>query len=211
MTIYGISGLGADERVFQYLELSQRIEPIRWIKPKDGESIQSYAQRLTDQIKHDDFILIAVSFGGLVAVELSKILKPKRIILISSADKKQDLRGIYRLIGRTSLIKLIPPFLLKPPMTIIYRLFGAKKKKLLREILEDTDLEFTKWAIIQLVSWTNTEKINGIIKIHGTKDKLIPYKPDQQTIPIQNGEHFMVVYNAKEISRILVENIKNAG
>lgn len=211
MTIYGISGLGADERVFQYLELSQKIEPIHWIKPKDGESMQSYALRLSDQIKDDEFILIAVSFGGLVAIELNRLLKPKLTILISSAETKQDLRKIYRLIGKTGVVRLIPSFLLNPPKPIMYWLFGAKNKKLLREILDDTDLEFTKWAIIQLTSWTNTENTTGLIKVHGTKDKLIQYKPDQQTIAIQNGEHFMVVDNAEEISRILVEKIKTQG
>ena len=211
MTIYGISGLGADERVFQYLELSQKIEPIRWIKPKDGETIQSYARRLADQIKDDEFILIAVSFGGLVAVELNKILKPKLTILISSADTKDDLRTIYRLIGQTNVIKFIPSQLLNPPRTLMYWLFGAKNKKLLCEILDDTDLGFTKWAIMQLTTWTNTSRTARLIKIHGTKDKLIAYQPDIQTLAIENGEHFMIVDKAKEISQILEEKIKNAG
>ena len=211
MTIYGISGLGADERVFRFLELSQKIEPIHWIKPKDEESIQSYALRLSDQIKDNEFILIAVSFGGLVAIELNRILKPRLTILISSADTKQDLRAVYRLIGMTGVIRFIPSSLLNPPKRIMYWLFGAKNKKLLGEILDDTDSEFTKWAIIQLTSWTNKEKVTNLIKIHGTEDKLIPYKADHQTVAIQNGEHFMVVDNAEEISRILVEKIINAG
>jgi alpha-beta hydrolase superfamily lysophospholipase len=211
MTIYGISGLGADERVFQYLELSQKIEPICWIKPKEGETIQSYARRLADQIKDDEFILIAVSFGGLVAVELNKILKPKLTILISSADTKNDLRIVYRLIGKTGLIRFIPSFLLDPPRTFMCWLFGTRNKKLLREILGDTDLGFTKWAIIQLTTWTNTDRTANLIRIHGTKDKLIAYKPDNQTVPIENGQHFMIVDNAKEISQILEEKIKNAG
>ena len=211
MTIYGISGLGADERVFQYLELSQKIEPINWINPKDGESIQSYALRLSDQIKNDEFILIAVSFGGLVAIELNKILKPKLTILISSADTNQDLRLIFRLIGRTGLIKLIPSFLLNPPRTMMYWLFGAKNKKLLREILDDTDLEFTKWAIIQLTTWSNKERIANLIKIHGTEDKLIPFNQDSGAIAIKNGEHFMIVDRAQEISNIIRNKIKNAG
>ena len=211
MTIYGISGLGADERVFQYLELSQKIDPIHWINPKDGESIRSYALRLADQIIDDDFILIAVSFGGLVAVELNKILKPKLTILVSSADTNQDFRIIYSLMGKTGLIRFIPTFLLAPPRAIMYWLFGAKNKKLLGEILKDTDLGFTKWAITQLTTWTNKERTANLIKIHGTADKLIPYKSDRQTIAIKNGEHFMIVDKAQEISKIIEDKIKNAG
>ena len=211
MTIYGISGLGTDERVFKYLELSQKIEPIRWIKPKDGESIQSYAHELSDQIKDEEFILIAVSFGGLIAVEMNKFLKPRLTILISSASEKSDLRVVYRLIGMTGFVRYIPSFLLTPPKILMCWLFGAKNKELLYEILDDTDLEFTKWAIMQLITWNNTDKTSDLIKIHGTKDKLIPYKQNNQTIAIESGEHFMVVDNAREISQLLEERIKSVG
>lgn len=50
--IYCVSGLGADERVFQKLKF-QGYQPvhIQWIEPKPGETIADYAQRLTTQIK----------------------------------------------------------------------------------------------------------------------------------------------------------------
>lgn len=87
-------------------------------------------------------------------------------------------------------------------------LFGAKNKKLLKEILDDTDVEFTRWAIIKLTTWNNEERLDNILKIHGTKDKLIPFKADQKTLAIQNGEHFMIVDRAPELSNIIEENIK---
>lgn len=209
MTIYGISGLGADERVFQYLQLSQRIEPIHWIMPQSRETIQNYARRFAAKIEDEEFILIAVSFGGLIAVELNKILKPKLTILISSATTRQELRVSYRLIGMSGFIRLLPAFLLNPPKMIMNWLFGARNTKLLKEILDDADTEFTKWAIIQLTTWNNKEKQGNILKIHGTKDKLIPFRADQKTIAIQNGEHFMVVDKASEVSSIIEENIRN--
>lgn len=208
MTIYGISGLGADERVFKYLDLPCKFEAIHWIKPLDNdEPISNYARRLAEQIIDDEFILIAVSFGGLIAVEMNKILKPKLTIIISSVETAKDLRTIYRFIGITGLVKVIPSFMISPPKPIMNWLFGAKNKKLLGEILHDTDVKFAKWAIIQLTSWKNKEKVAGIIKIHGTRDKMIPSNPDNEIIAIKNGEHFMIVDRAKEISQILKEII----
>jgi pimeloyl-ACP methyl ester carboxylesterase len=211
MTIYGISGLGADERVFKHLELNQEIEPVRWIEPRIGESIKSYALRLSDQIKDEEFILIGVSFGGLMAVELNKILKPRLTILISSAETRNDLRRVYRLIGKIGIINLIPSFMINPPKIMMYWLFGARNRRLLGEILDDTDLGFAKWAMIQLTSWTQKDKIDGLIKIHGTHDKLIPYKKSGHTVTVKDGEHFMIVDEAIEISRIIKEKINNAG
>jgi pimeloyl-ACP methyl ester carboxylesterase len=211
MTIYGISGLGADERVFQSLTLSQKIQPVHWIPPKAGETIESYASRLTEQIKDDNFILIGVSFGGLVAVEIGKIKKPRLTILVSSAETADDLKLAYKIIGRSGIIKFIPSFLFNPSKPLMYWLFGAKNKKLLKDILNDTDLEFSKWAIIKLTQWSNQEKVQNLVKIHGTKDKLISYRKSVETVQVKDGQHFMIVDKAKEISLIIEEKIKNAG
>ncbi|MGB0839278.1 MAG: hypothetical protein ACPGXL_04005 [Chitinophagales bacterium] len=35
MKLYGISGLGADQRVFQYLNLDCELIPLDWIEPKN--------------------------------------------------------------------------------------------------------------------------------------------------------------------------------
>lgn len=115
MKIYGISGLGADERVFKFLNLKFEFVPISWIEPLKNETIENYSKRLSKIIdSKKDFCLIGVSFGGLIAVEISKILNPKLTILISSAHTKDELRPIYRWFGKTKLIKIIPTFLFDP-------------------------------------------------------------------------------------------------
>ncbi|HNC31654.1 MAG TPA: alpha/beta hydrolase, partial [Cyclobacteriaceae bacterium] len=84
--VYLIPGLGADRRVFQYLNLAEHsISHISWIEPLPNESIEQYAGRLTEQIKSPDPILVGVSFGGMIAVEIAKQIKTNKIILISSA------------------------------------------------------------------------------------------------------------------------------
>lgn len=204
MKCFAISGLGADKRVFSFLDLEINIIAIDWIKPKNKEAIKNYAKRLIDkyEIKKEDYIL-GVSFGGLIAVEISKQLNSVRIILVSSVEVKSDLRKIYRLFGKSKIIKLIPKGLLNPPKPIAKWIFGAKNSKLLFDILNDTDLDFAKWAINELICWKNTEKIQNIIKINGDKDKLIPLKQDKNTIIIKNGAHFMIVDKASEISNVI--------
>ena len=55
-------------------------------------------------------------------------------------------------------------------------MFGTEKKELLNSILADTDLNFTKWAIRELMNWENQSRLENLIKIGGTKDKLLPPK-----------------------------------
>ena len=96
MKLYVISGLGADKRVFQYLTLNYELIPIDQINPQGNESIKTYSIRLAQKIDTSEkFGIVGVSFGGLVAVEISKQLKPAITILISSVETRGELRQIY--------------------------------------------------------------------------------------------------------------------
>ena len=206
MKLYGISGLGADKRVFQYPRLNCQLIPIDWIEPKKNETIEKYSIRLSRKINTaEKFGIIGVSFGGLVAVEMSKQLNPALTILISSAETKKELRTIYRIFGKSGLVNLIPAKLFDPPRGIASWIFGAKHKQLLHQILDDTDLSFAKWAVKELVNWKNEERLtNPILKIGGTHDKLIPTK-NTDTKLIEGGAHFMIVDRAGEISEVINE------
>ena len=210
MKLYAISGLGADQRVFQYLTLNCELIPLEWIEPKRRESIKEYAIRLSERIDvKEEFGILGVSFGGLVAVEISKWLNPKLTILISSAETKNELRRSYRLIGKIRVLKIMPKNLFNPPRFMANWIFGAKNQTLLKEILNDTDLKFAKWAVNELVNWNNNEQLsNDLLKIGGTNDKLIPPKGRNRISLISGGTHFMIVDRANEISQLINQKCK---
>ncbi|OAN62538.1 hypothetical protein A8B79_03035 [Balneola sp. EhC07] len=209
MKIYGISGLGADKRVFDFLNLDYPLIPVEWIEPIENETLKDYSIRLSKIIdRNSDFALVGVSFGGIVAVEISKILEPRLTILISSAETKNELRPIYRSVGKTGLLNSLPDKLFDPQRNIAKFIFGTNNKILLNSILDDTDLSFAKWAINELVNWSNLDRIENIVRIHGTNDKLIPWSGSGKVELIDNGEHFMIVDRADEISEIINKKIK---
>lgn len=138
MKIYAISGLGADKRVFEHLTLEHDLVHIDWIKPKPKEPIVAYAKRLIEAYGIDnkgDFGILGVSFGGLIAVEISKLTNPKFTILISSVETRKELSGIIKLVGNTKLIELVPKRLFNPPKAMAHYMFGTKNKQLLNSIL----------------------------------------------------------------------------
>ena len=210
MKLYLIGGLGADERVFKYLNLSVETEVILWIDPKPKEELSQYAKRLLNQInQNEEFGLLGVSFGGILAVEIAKLLKPQKLILISSVETSKQLPKFYLLLGKTRILDLMPNSLIKPPNQLLKFLFGAKNKKLLKQIISDTDPNFIRWALNSIVNWTNESNSIIPIRIHGTNDKLIPLKG--QSIQIKDGGHFMIVDKAEEISILVNEKIKYSG
>ncbi|WP_215226689.1 alpha/beta hydrolase [Echinicola shivajiensis] len=209
MKIYGISGLGADRRVFDFLKLDYELIPVDWIEPCEKETLKGYAVRLSKIIDPtSEFVLLGVSFGGLVALEISKVLKPKLTILISSAETKNELRPIYRKFGKSGLLELLPTNVFDPPRKIAHFIFGTKNRELLNSILDDTNLKFAKWAVNELINWDNQDRIPNLLRIHGTKDKLIPWCGSGKVELIDGGEHFMIVDRAEEISEIINEKLK---
>lgn len=209
INIYAISGLGVDKRAFQYLELEKEIKVLNWLEPQKNESLSNYSGRLMQSIDcSKPFILIGLSFGGVIAMEISKKLKPQKTILISSIINRKELTFCYKLIGKTKTLKLIPTSIFIPPKTLLVYLFGATNKKLLYEIINETDKKFAKWAITQLLKWEKDYSFNHIIRIHGTKDNLLPLKYKNIKYPIINGGHFMIVDRAGEISEILNKELK---
>ena len=203
--LYLLSGLGADKRVFDYLDLDGfKLIHIDWIKPLEDEKIESYSERLVQQVTTSQPTMIGVSFGGIIAIEMAKHIKARKLILISSVKTKNGIPFRYRLAGNLWMNKLIPATLYRKANLLVYWLFGVTKKKekeLLKAIMDDADNDFVDWATNAIVTWDNEEQISNIVTIHGTADRIFPFK--EADYKIEKGGHMMIVSKAGEVSRIL--------
>lgn len=211
--LYVFSGLGADKRVFNYLDFSKyNTTFIDWITPFEKETIEAYAKRLTAQITSEKPILVGLSFGGIMAVEVGKIIETEKIILIASAKNKTEIPFYYRFAGLLKLHKLIPTKLMKKSNFFSFWLFGITNednKKLLTAILKDTNENFLKWAIDKIVNWENTTILENIKHIHGTADRILPIQFTKSEVQIIDGGHFMTIDKFEELNSVLENLIKN--
>ena len=205
--IYIFSGLGVDQRVFDKIDFGNfDVEFIDWIEPLKSETLENYAKRISLSLNQANPILIGLSFGGMIAVEISKILQTKKIILIASAKTRNELPKIYQLAGKLKLNKLIPKSLFKKQNFITNWFFGLEttaEKQLLKRILKDTNPNFLTWAINEILNWKNEVRPNNIFHIHGNKDRIIPIQNVSADFVIENGGHFMTVNKAQEIERLI--------
>ncbi|WP_113639059.1 alpha/beta hydrolase [Nubsella zeaxanthinifaciens] len=205
--VYIFSGLGADERVFKYLDLTGlEVTFVKWIKPQVNEILADYAKRLSAQIKDENPILIGLSFGGIVATEMSKIIPTEKLILLSSLKTRNEIPLLYRIAGKLNLHKIIPYSLLKSNTFFNRWLFGIIRKNdkdLFQKVLADTDIDFLRWAINVIVKWDNQLLHPQLYHIHGSKDKILPIRNAGNVIVIENGGHLMVLDKAKQVSEAL--------
>jgi pimeloyl-ACP methyl ester carboxylesterase len=213
LTVYFISGLGADRRIFQKLILppEYRVIHLDWVEPEKGESIYQYSQRISANIDHsEDFAIVGLSFGGMIATELSQIVKPKRVIILSSAGSRTEIPWYFRLAGTLRLDALLHPSFLKSSGPFSHWMLGANSREerlLLRQILKDTSPTFLKWAIRAILTWNRTRKPSEIIHIHGSKDRLLPARFVKADLIVPDGQHIMVYTLAATISKLITEKI----
>ncbi len=185
---------------------------IEWQQPLPSENLGTYAQRMSQQITTPSPILIGLSFGGMIATEIAKHIPTEKVILLASIKIRSEIPWYYRFIGQLRLHKLIPSSLIKKSNFAIEWLFGTSsevERKLLKQILVDTDAHFLKWAIDRIVFWDNQIIPNNLVHIHGTHDKVIPIRYVSCQFRINRGGHFMTLYQAKELSQLVQRIIEN--
>jgi len=213
--IYFVSGLGADERVFQWLRYEgYRPVHIQWVSPESNESIERYAKRLSGQIQDDVPIVVGLSFGGIVAVEIAKQIKTEQVILLSSVKDSSEVPFYFKLF-RVFPIHRIFPFktLLWAFYWLVYWLFapeGSEQKQLLRTILIETDPQFLKWALHKVVTWRNQEVPENLVHIHGKGDRIFPYRFVTPNYSVENSGHLMVMNRAEQVSDLLEQLVLRA-
>ena len=207
MNFYCFSGLGADKSVFQFLEIEGvKFHYVDWIEPLNNESLEDYSRRLIGNLKlRTPYSFLGVSFGGMIALEASKTTDPANIFLVSSAQSSLEIPIIFRLLERTKLYKIIPDRLFRTPNRFTHYLFGASRleeKKILDNIIRNTDVKFLKWAFGAIVNWVPKENKKAI-RIHGTKDRIIPLRAQNISLCISGGSHLLIVRKANEVSEFI--------
>jgi pimeloyl-ACP methyl ester carboxylesterase len=209
--IYAISGLGADERAFFKTNFgSNNVIHLPWQQPLPKESIEDYALRLSKKIVHENPILVGLSFGGMMAIEIAKHVPLEKVILISSAKTRDELPAFYRNAGKIKLHKLIPVSLLKSGNRVTNFMFSTRTKndkKILSMMIKESNTTFIKWAVDVILNWQNKTVPQNTVHIHGTKDRILPYKNIKNVITVNAGPHLMLITKAVEVNKLLLEAI----
>lgn len=205
--IYIFCGLGADESVFEKLDFTNYTTYfIKWEPIVEDITIAEYAKQLVCQIEDKEPILLGLSFGGMIAIEIAKQIETKMVIIISSIKTRKEIPPYYRFAGKLNLHKLVSAKILQKANRISEYLFGAKtlyEKLLLEQVLHKTDPHFLKWAIDKIVKWENETYPSNLCHIHGSKDRILPCRFVNPDYKIKSGGHFMIISKSQEIMKVL--------
>ncbi|WP_053971792.1 hypothetical protein [Mangrovimonas sp. ST2L15] len=201
--VYFMPGMAAKSTIFEKIELPKdqfEMHFLEWIIPLKNESIQSYAKRLCENIEHENIVLVGVSFGGIMVQEMSKIIKTRKIIVVSSVKTKYELPRRMRAMRTLKAYCLIPKEFQANVDRLAKFAFGktaTERIDLYRKFLYINDPSYLKWAIKQVVCWNQNKPLPNTIHIHGDKDLVFPKRYIKDCECVKGGTHIMVVNRFK--------------
>lgn len=203
--IYCISGLGADEGAFSRLKINgHQLVYLPWLLPEKKETIKEYAKRMSAGIIAKNPIIIGLSFGGMMAIEIAKLISVKKIILISSIRTMDELPGWMKRVAKLKLNKFFTMRSHKILEPVQNRLLGvsvnSEEIEMVRNYRKNAPVVYTTWAVNEVINWRNNWLHPCIFHIHGDNDKMFPIKKLSPTHIVKGGGHFMIVNKAAEVS-----------
>jgi len=206
--IFLIAGLGADTRLYNNIDLGDNdVMPVDWIEPNENDTLSTYAQKLIHQYFIDNnSIVIGVSLGGLLAVEISKLLRLNKVILISAIKTIDEAPWYFKFFNAVPVQRLISGKMLGKLGYLIKPLFGHMDEHdawLFHDMVRKSSPKFLKWAIDAALKFDNTIVSPNVYHLIGDKDLIFNYKRIKNPIIIKGGTHIMVFDKAKQINKIL--------
>jgi pimeloyl-ACP methyl ester carboxylesterase len=211
--VFLIAGLGADTRVYNNIDLGDHdVVCVDWIEPNQTDTLITYAQKLIHQYNIiAGSVVIGNSLGGMIAIEIAKIVPLKKVILISSIKTIDEEPLYFSLLRIFPFYKLIPGKVFNSLGVLIKPIFGNMSTNdswLFKDMLKNSSPVFLKWAMGAVLRWNNKTIPVNTVQITGDKDVVFPVKKIKGAIIVKGGTHIMIFEKAKEVNKILKRVLK---
>lgn len=197
--VYLMPGMAASPKIFQYIDLPKdqfEIHLMEWMIPIENEPLKHYAKRMAGHINHQNIVLLGVSFGGVLVQEMLPFVSVRKLIIVSSVKRTEEIPPHMILAKNTKAYKLLPTQLASNVDVLSKYAIGKGVKKrleLYKTYLTVSDNRYLSWAIEKMVNWEHHHVIPELIHIHGDKDSVFPIKYIGDCYTIEGGTHTMIL------------------
>lgn len=214
--VYFMPGLAASPTIFENIHLpgdTFECFYLEWLLPESvNEPLSAYAARMAKDIKHNNAVLIGVSFGGVLVQEMAKLVNVRKVITISSVRCNAEFPRRMVFAKRTHIYNIFPTGMMQNIEWLARFSVGnsklAKRVKLYEKFLAVRDKKYLDWAFKSIINWDCETPNMEVIHIHGDEDEVFPPKYLTSFIPVPGGTHIMVLNKAKWLNEHLPELIK---
>jgi len=178
---------------------------IDWVDFEADRTIQDYAERIKSLVDDpENCDVLGVSFGGIVAQELARLINAERCYIVSSLCDPGELNTSHKILATL-------------PSAIYDKVFASSEKALsgidkvgvplntsrLKKLIGE-DGDWYRWATTAVSRWDPSPKGSvSYIRIHGDSDDTFKRGHIYSDHVIQGATHVLALTHADELARIL--------
>jgi pimeloyl-ACP methyl ester carboxylesterase len=210
MKIFLIPGLGADTKIYNNIDLQDHdVVCVNWIIPHKTDTLSTYAHKLIYQYDIlNKSIIIGNSLGGMIAVEIAKLIEVDKCILISSIKTAYEAPAYFKALRVFPFYRAIPGKVFTSAFmeSLIKPFFGhmnADDAWLFKDMLRKSNPVFLKWAMKAILKWDNKVIPKNVFQITGDKDSVFNYRKIKNAQIVKGGTHVMIFERAKDVTKWL--------
>ncbi len=211
LKVYLIPGMSAGAESFEALSIPKNCtsEVLPWLVPKPQEALIDYAKRMLNPVDTTaPYILLGVSFGGIVAQEALHFLKPEALVLVSTVKSSAEKPKWMRWMSRTDMHKILPYYIAAHLSDKPWRMLPEHWHKRLKQYdyyLPMRDPIYLSWGVHQVLKWKGVTSNSDVpvVHIHGDSDDLFPLRHIKGAHVIKGGPHIMILTHGKAVSKLL--------
>ena len=212
--IFLIPGMGADARIYKNIDLNgHEVIPVNWLIPQKTDTLTTYAQKLVQQYHiSSGSILMGNSLGGMLAMEIAKMVQLKQVILISSIKTKGEAPDYFKFFKKVPVYKIIPNSFLTaaaPLLRLRFGNMGHDDLQLFKDMLKNSSPVLLKWAMGAALQFNNETLPKNVHHINGDDDRVFDHDRITGATIIKGGTHIMLFDRAHEINAILKTILAN--
>jgi pimeloyl-ACP methyl ester carboxylesterase len=210
-----LPGLGADVRLFDpQRAVLPRLEVPTWLPNREEETLAEYGRRMAATIDTTEpFYLGGASFGGMVAQEMARHVRPRGVLLIASCRRGEAIAPHLKYFVRFA--DLFPERVFEGGLGLS-QAFASKfgkllptEEALLGEMFAGVSAQFVRWGIAAITAWPGVEGLDmPVFHIHGSDDEWIRLEAVQPDRVIPGGGHLINLTHAAAVNAFLAEHVR---
>jgi len=196
--------MGATPEMFQPLNAMSggRLRCIPWPLYHGEKTFMAVARRVVEEHPiRDNDLVGGASLGGMVALEIARLVNVKAVVLLGSALYAREINP---------MLLALSPLAVAAPFTFLQRLAGRAAHSI-AQMFATSEAGFMRAMCGYIRYWPGHRgPVSRVYRIHGRRDRIITC-PDHGSEVVSSGGHLVALSHARCCARFIEHVLTDVG